>query len=268
MRRWAAETLPDATTRERLLSNAFFLALADRLATATDLFAAVRVAEWVEGDPALDDLVVDTAPGLDAIEFLRRPQRLTAFLEGSLVGWLRRVSSSSPRGLATHGARRVIGGLSRIGGGKLVTELADFVTLGSALFGRMLERVQRTQRLLFAEATEIFLVTAVREDAAYGARQIADALAAEKLHATATVLNRAVPPEAAREIASLEAASIPFVHYASSYVAVQSRVAEALSSLAPRAVVVPSARGLDGAHRVDALAALGTRLVSGARPRP
>jgi anion-transporting ArsA/GET3 family ATPase len=264
MRRWAADTIPDASARDRLLANAFFLALSDRLATATDLFAAARVAEWAERDPTLDDLVVDTAPGLDAIEFLRKPQRLTAFLEGSLVAWLRRAGGASP-GVVAHGARRILGGLARIGGSKLVVELADLVTLAHDLFLQMLHRVERTQRWLAMPETEILLVTTVREDALYGARRIADALRAENLGPSAVVLNRAVSPEAMQELTALAARPLPpethpFVRYAASYVAVQRAISESLGELAQRLVLVPTSGGLDGHERADVLARLGDAL--------
>ncbi len=264
MRRWAADTISDASARDRLLANTFFLALSDRLATATDLFAAARVAEWSERDPTLDDLVVDTAPGLDAIEFLRKPQRLTAFLEGSLVTWLRRAGGASP-GVVAQGARRVLGGLARIGGSKLVVELADLVTLAHDLFLQMLERVERTQRWLSAPETELLLVTTVREDAPYGARRIADALRAENLHPSAVVLNRAVLSEAMSELEALASRPLPaethpFVRYAASYVAVQRAISEPLRELAPRMMLVPTCGGLDGHERADVLARLGDAL--------
>ena len=267
MRRWAAETCADREEREKLLRNPFFLAVADRLATATDLLAAVRVAEWGERDPQLEDLVVDTAPGLDAIEFLRRPQRLTAFLEGRLVAWLRQLSTTSPQGALRDavrgGARRVLGGLVRIGGTRMLRELADFVSLAQGLFSQMLARVERMQRWLASSETEILLVTAVRADATHGARQLVDALAGVGLAPTATVLNRAVTPELADELASL--GSLPpdaagLVRYARAYSEVQASVSETLRPLAPRLVHVEAKPGLDAPERVAALAALGERL--------
>jgi len=267
MRRWAAETCPDADARARLLHNAFFVAVADRLATATDLLAAVRVAEWAERDPELDDLVVDTAPGLDAIEFLRRPQRLTAFLEGRLALWLRQLSVADRHGAlgdaVRGGARRVLGGIARIGGMRLLLELADFVALAHGLFGQMLERVERMQAWLLAPSTEILLVTAVRPDADRTARELIEALASVQLAPSALVLNRAVPRELAGEIEGLASPAphaAALLHYARAYAAVQSRLSTAMLPLAPRLVHVGAARGLDEADRISALAAVGEQL--------
>ena len=269
MRRWAADACPDPEARARLLQNAFFLALADRLATATDLLAAVRVAEWAERDPELTDLVVDTAPGLNAIEFLRRPRSLAAFLEGRLVRWLRWLARSETRGgfsqVLRGGARRVVGGLDRIGGTRMLFELAEFLSLVEDLVARMLDRVTQARAWIGDPRTEILLVTAVRDDAAETARELAAALTALKLTPRATVVNRALPQELGPELdqiedATLEPAALPFVRYARTYAAMQARVIASVAPLAKTVAVVPASRGLDDEARLDALAALGEHL--------
>lgn len=270
MRRWAADACPDPEIRKRLLANAFFLALADRLATATDLLAAVRVAEWAERDPEMTDLVVDTAPGLNAIEFLRKPRSLAAFLEGRLVRWLRWLARhDGERGPISEvlrgGARRVLGGLDKLGGTKMLFELAEFLSLVEELLSRMLERVTRAQAWIAEPHTEILLVTAVRDDAAETARMLAEALASLKLAPRATVLNRALPPELGPELyaiadTSLAPEAIPFVRFARAYSAIQERVLASIAPLSPTVIVVPAARGLDDEGRHEALAALGEHL--------
>lgn len=152
LRRWAEEACPNPAALASLRDNAFFVALADRLAASTDVLAAVRLAEWVERDPSLTDLVVDTAPGLNAVEFLRRPQRLTAFLEGRLVRWLR-LLSRSPRGGSIGGfmrgaARRALGGLTRIAGTHTILELADLLASVEGMLEGMVHRLEHAQRWL------------------------------------------------------------------------------------------------------------------------
>jgi len=269
MRRWAAEACTDPDARARLLANVFFLALADRLAAATDLLAAVRVAEWAERDPEMTDLVVDTAPGLNAIEFLRRPRSLAAFLEGRLVRWLRWTARSEKRGsfgqVLRGGARRVVGGLDKIGGTRMLLELAEFLSLVESLVARMLDRVAKAQAWIADPTTSILLVTAVRDDAAETAAELAAALAALKLAPRAAVVNRALPvelgPELARlEDASLAAEAVPLVRYARAYAEIQSRVIASVAPLAPTVAVVPASRGLGEEARLDALTALGDHL--------
>lgn len=268
LRRWAAESCEDEATRVRLLANPFFLALADRLAAATDVLAAVRVAEWAEHDPSLTDLVVDTAPGLNAIDFLHRPRLLAAFLEGNLVTWLRRASRASRRGGLTSsmgaGARIVLGGLTRLGGARLLLDLADFLTLFERPVQRMLARVAEARRLIEGDA-RVVLVTAVRDDAVATATSIAGALQAVGLSPAATVVNRAVPAALGEELAAIdverfgpEAALL--VRYGRIYAATQARVLAAIAPLSPVCIVVPAVGGLDETRRIEALAALGESL--------
>jgi anion-transporting ArsA/GET3 family ATPase len=267
VRRWAAEASSDGEALQRLLRNPFFVAIADRFATATDIFAAARVAEWAEHDPALTDLVVDTAPGLNAIEFLTRPERVAEFLGGRLVGWLRWLA----RGGATRtsvgplrgGARRVFGGLTRVGGTHLLLDLAEFFSLIEGVFARMLARVEATQRWLRDESTQILVVTSVRNDGARTASELVDALAGAKLAPRAIVVNRALPDGLARFADDLEAAAADdplaanVVRYALSYAAMQRRVVQGVAVLATRTVLVPGAQGLDGDARLGAMASIG-----------
>jgi anion-transporting ArsA/GET3 family ATPase len=268
MRRWSAEACPDPEARARLFANPFFVALADRLATSTDVLAAVRIAEWAERDPALTDLVVDTAPGLNAVEFLRRPESLTAFLEGRLVGWLRAIGrggGGGAFGAVLRGvARRTLGGIARIAGTRVILELADLLSLIEGVLEQMLARLERAQRTLRDPSTEILLVAAVRDDAAHVAEQLAAALGAVGLRPRATVVNRALPPALDAELAAIPPAAIPpeaaaVVRYARAQAAMERRVIAAVAPLGPVAVV-PSVRGLDEDGRLDALALLGERL--------
>jgi anion-transporting ArsA/GET3 family ATPase len=267
MRRWAADACPDPDLRTRLLANKFFLALADRLAAATDLLAAARIAEWAERDPALTDLVVDTAPGLNAIEFLRKPQSLAAFLEGGLVRWLRWLARSGTKnGLFKGAARRVIGGLDRLGGTPMLLELAEFLSLVEELLARMLDRVTKAQAWISSPSTELLLIAAVRDDAAHTAGELAKALGELNLSARATVVNRALPQELGPELERLDDASLapdalPFVRYARGYSRMQQRVISEVTPLARTVAVIPAWRGLDEDTRLDALSALGERLL-------
>lgn len=258
LRRWAAESCADDAARARLAKNTFFLALADRLAGVTDVLAAVRVAEWLERHPDTDDLVVDTAPGLDAVEFLRRPRALAAFLEGRLVTslrWLARAEGA----LAQRAATRALGALARIGGARLLLDLAEFVALANELLARMLPRLDVVRAWLASADAEIILVTAPRADAVDGARAIAAALGAIHVAPGRVVLNRAWPDGARAELDALDprdaGAGGPVVRFARASAELDARVSVALAEIAP-VVRVPSARVAD----LEALSELGARL--------
>lgn len=268
LRRWAAEACPDCPTRDCLFANPFFAALAGRLATATDIFAAARVTEWVEHQPELTDLVVDTAPGLNAIEFLTRPERVAAFLGGRLVGWMRWLARSSrPTDSAEErlrgGALRIVGGLVRIGGARMLMDLADLFSLVEGMFGSLLARVQQTQRWLRDETTEILVVTSVRHDGALTATALVDALSSAGLVPRAVVLNRALPAGLTECAAPLQAAAVsnpesaPVIRYALAYAAIQARTLEDVRGLAARTAVVYEASAVSGDTRLESLTRVG-----------
>jgi anion-transporting ArsA/GET3 family ATPase len=275
--RWAAESARENDARERLLANAFFVALAERLATANDVFAAIRMVEWAEHDRALEHLVVDTAPGLNAIEFLRRPEALSAFLEGSLVGWLRQLARTRRHGGAVAGvAQRVVSALSRLGGSTMILELADFLAAAEGVLERMATRLSEARRWIAEPATEILLVAAVRDDAAQVARTIASSLAVLGLAPRTTIVNRALDPALASELdvtclrdgASHALDAMPpyaarVLRLAHDQGEAQASVCDDLAPLAGPPIVLPAVTGLDaprGAGRRAPLAALGDRL--------
>ncbi len=242
--RWVAEACTPGE-REVLARNPFFAALGDRLATATDVLAAVRLAEWIERDPWLDDLVVDTAPGVSALGFLRSPQQIETLARGRMIRWLldRRV----------RGARRVLGALAGIAGAQLVTDFADFFALVRAPLGFMLERVERARRYL--AGADLFVVTSPRDTDAAGARQVVRALAAEQLAPHAVIVNRRYPRELAEQLATLP--ETPLVAYARACLAAQVKVVAAVAGWAP-VIALPS---LPLASR-PALVALGRELAA------
>ena len=213
---------------DRLAENPFYLALGDRLATATDVLAAARVAEWIETAPELTDLVVDTAPGIPALDFIRSPERLAGMVHGRLVRWLRMAST----GRAHLVARRVLGGLAGLGGARMVIDLADFFAAVQAPLETLLGRVERTRRLL--RDGEILLVTSPRDTQAAGAAQIRRALAREGFVPSLVVVNRTWP--APRDCSD----DTPFDHYVRALLAAQHDVLAVAQTWSLPTVVVPS----------------------------
>lgn len=273
LRRWAKDACTDDAARARLESNAFFLAMADRLAGATDVLAAVRMAEWAERDPALQDLVVDTAPGLNAVEFLQRPKTLVTFIEGRLVSWLRWLAKRREGrlgGLVRSGTQ-ALGGLVRLGGTKMLFELADFLVLVEPVLEQMMARLEAAQAWLRRSDTELLLVSAVREEAPTTVAQLCEALQQVGLAPAAVVLNRALPESLADELAAVASAPLSpeaaaVLRYARASAAVQGRLLAHLRRLHPVVKVIPGVSGLDADQRLDALAALGRPLCA-APPR-
>lgn len=262
LRRWALEACPDQDTRNRLQRNPFFLALADRLAGTSDVLAAIRMVEWEQGDPELTDLVIDTAPGLNAMEFLSHPQQLTAFLEGKLVVWLRRLADTHAGALGQKTARRVLTGLARLGGAHMLMDLAEFLLLVEGVLTRMLARLERARTWLADPGTQLVFVTAVRDDAAATTQQLVHALSGVGLRPTAVLLNRTLPHALMAELDAVDVpiGARPLVAYTRALLQMQERVVTALAGVAPVVGQVPDSAGLDSEGRLDALASLGAHI--------
>lgn len=272
IQRWVTQARADRGAVAGLETNPFFAALGDRLATAGDILAAARIAEWAETDPAMTDLVIDTAPGVAAVEFLRSPQQIEALVQGWMIRWLRAVARTGDerfRGLRL-GAKRALGGLASIVGTRMIVDLAEFFTQVRAPLERMLVRVEHTERWLRAEHTELLLVTSPRDTGAAGAAQVVASLRAERLPLRAVIVNRTLPAELAAELAAVEvpAGAEPLVAYARAYAAAQTGVIAAVSGWGPTVVTLPSCPALAETRRA-ALVELGLELMTGlghARP--
>ncbi len=260
LRRWASEELGAGDASAPLLRNPFFLALADRLAAATDAFAAVRVAEWKERDPDLDDLVVDTAPGLHGLEFLGKPEKLLSVLHGRVLRWL---SAAATSGTTEREARRILRGLSRIAGGGVLLDLAEFSLLIERVGAAMIGRLERARAWLRDPATELLLVCVARPGAAAAARLLADELRTLKLPEPTVVLNRALPP-ALRAIRAdgEDGESLAFRRFVRASAQLQAGTVGELGA-SFRVFAAPIAPGLDGegAAHLAALEALGEGLL-------
>lgn len=266
LRRWALEQ----EAPQELLQSPFFIALADRLAGASETIAAARAAEWMERDPALQDLVIDTAPGLQGIDFLERPEKLAAFLEGRVLDWARRLVRPARGPLAGTlrlGARRALGAIGRIGGTRLLVGFAEFAVLIEAVAERMVERLARARAEL--RRGELLVVATARAAASHEAQALAESLGALGLSPAAAVLNRSLGDPSPRADEG-DAESRAVLRFAVNSTHLQRRVAAQLAAWAPRVIHVPVVRGLDaeGPRRLAALTLAGDELRKGlAEPR-
>ncbi len=270
LRRWATEGLDDQQ-RAELLENRLFKALADRLATTTDVIAAVRVAEWIERDSSLTDFVVDTAPGRNGVEFLRRPTALVALMQSRVFAWLPRVRGPARPSASVETspgvAGRILGSLARIGGVELVVELARLLSAVETPFRRVRERLERAQALLHLPSTRTLLVTTVLDGAWTAAGTLRDALLDVGVVPSAIVVNQALPRDLGAELANIDVASLDgeaqaFVTYVRECAGAQCRLLDHLASWRVPTVLLQQRSGLDADERLKALEALGRDMCS------
>lgn len=289
-RRWVREQGLAKDAEEKLFTNQFFRAVADKIATSTDTFAAVRMAEWLEQWPDLEDLVIDTAPGVHAIDFLTKPGRLMEFLDSKLVDWVkafvgeREEKSTLWQKVVKAGARRILDGLSQIGGPTFLLNFGEFLILLDEVFMRMLTRLERAKVWLASPNTSYYLVTAVRDDAARVTLELGSVLQSLKARNVYVAINRSFP-EALRNDPAFETflanqnAAVQadptqelspekrharfFANSLSSYVSTQDKVIQSMTRFHPtRVALLPVASKLDAAKevRMDDLAGLGELL--------
>jgi anion-transporting ArsA/GET3 family ATPase len=264
LRRWVADACPDDVERAALLTNPYFVALADRLAGFTDAIGCVRAVEWAERDPALTELVLDAAPGIPSIELLARPDKLMAFFDGRLIRWLTRFARLSTLGVTAHGSRRMLAGLANLSGADALRDLGHLVSALDAAIATMIARLERARRWLKDPTTAIVIVCGVSDDAADAARALDRAVRALGFEPALIVLNRVLPASLATWTPRLDS-SVPsearaFARYVQGYLRTQHRVRTQLAAEHVPMREVLDTPTLDGPDRLDYLAALGEPL--------
>jgi anion-transporting ArsA/GET3 family ATPase len=263
LRRWVAEASPQA--RGELASNPYFVALADRLAGLADAIGCVRAVEWAERDPALAELVLDTAPGLSAVELLARPDKLMAFFDGRLIRWLVRLARLGP---ARRGGR-LLAGLADVSGTRTLRDVGALLSAIETAASDMVVRLERARRWLRCADTALVVVCGVSDDAADVAAALDRAVRDLGFAPSLFVLNRtlAVPPGWTPRVAGDAAAPAhAFARYVRGYLGTQDRVRARLGAGEVRVIDAPDAV-LDAPARLDALAALGEPLRAALDPR-
>ncbi|MEY4066297.1 MAG: hypothetical protein RIR26_2505 [Pseudomonadota bacterium] len=277
LKRWVQEAGLSKPAQEKLYENQLFRALAERLATATDTFAAVRMAEWPEREEQLTDLVVDTAPGIHAIDFLSKPEKLSAFLDGKLIDWLKWFAqeNESQMGMIQRfvksGAKRILDGLAELGGQRFMLHFAEFLILLDDVFARMMKRLNFADHWLRSSQTRCYVVTSVRYDAVQVAWELSRTLKTLKMNQGQVVINRAFPEqlradpafEATLEHMRQQPDESFFANYLDNFIIVQRRVHDQLGRAAQSVVTLPVAEHLDAqsALRLEDLASLGQRIL-------
>ena len=257
LRRWAIESRighdDGHDDAGHLLGNPFFELLADGLAASTDALAAGRLVEWAEREPDLDELIVDTAPGLPALEFLAKPDKIIALLEGRLLGWLG--GRAGPAGLLGSLAQklhvpRFAGGLVRLAGLGAFTEVGEMVTQLEACFATFRRRVGVARDWFQEPSTQLLLVGGGGRTA--DCLELAGALGRQGLRARAVLLNRtlAAPLLAAARGDGLPDASAPderaFLAWLRALAAAQTQAVSQLQTLGLPIALAPRAASASG----------------------
>jgi anion-transporting ArsA/GET3 family ATPase len=261
---------------EQILANPFYQALSSSFAGTQEYMAMEKLGQLRATDQ-WDLIIVDTPPSRSALDFLDAPNRMSRFLDGTMI---RLLTGGGRAGLkfASAGFMFFSKIISRILGGQLLRDISAFVSALDTMFGGFRERATATYELLRRPGTWFLVVASPEPDALREASYFVDRLSAEGMPLAGLVINRTHPPAttllsatraegAAEEVAESGtdgadvAAAALRVHAERMVVAAREQhLADRFTSAHPEVAVrtVPAAAG--DVHDLDGLQVMGDEL--------
>ena len=153
---------PRPARAAEIKANRVYRELSTAVSGSQEFTAVSKLYELsTEGD--FDLLVLDTPPSRNALDFLEAPGRLTSFLEGRALKTFIRPTGLGMRFLG-GGARPLLGGLRRLTGLDLVTDLTTFFGLLGDMTANFGERARQVERLLRSDETAFLLITSAQSE--------------------------------------------------------------------------------------------------------
>lgn len=204
---------PDGKARDRILANRFYQHLAGSLGGILEYMAVEKLFE-VAQEGGYRQVILDTPPTRQALDFLEAPQRIVAFLDsGALKIALRPWFDEQGRLRATSRfgflGRRLEAFLDDIVGLGLLRDMAEFFQAFGPLFDGFRHRAARVEELLRSPRTLFLLVAGPGEeripDTLFFARRLVEA----GYHLGPIVVNRLHPEAASRSPAAAAPAEDP-----------------------------------------------------------
>ena len=188
---------PDDAARQRILENRFYHHLSGSLAGILEYMAVERLFE-IAKEGRYSQVILDTPPTSQALDFLEAPNRIVSFLDSpALMVAQRDWFDSDGRIKATSrwGAlgRQVESFFDRVIGVDFLRDVSEFFRAFGPLYEGFRQRAQEVQELLRSPSTRFLLVAGPGQeripDALFFARKLQEA----GLHLEAVVVNRVHP---------------------------------------------------------------------------
>lgn len=159
---------PDEESRRRILENRFYQHLAGTLSGVLEYMAVERLFE-VSREGRYQQVILDTPPTRQALDFLEAPSRIVGFLDsGALKLALRDWFDESGRLRPGKGlgflARRLEGLLDRVVGLDFLQDMLEFFQAFGPLYDGFRERAHQVERLLASSDTRFVLVSGPGEE--------------------------------------------------------------------------------------------------------
>ncbi|GAB3198811.1 ArsA family ATPase [Geodermatophilus arenarius] len=185
---------------EQILANPFYQTLSSSFSGTQEYMAMEKLGQLRAAD-TWDLIVVDTPPSRSALDFLDAPNKMSRFLDGTMI----RLLTAPARAGGRAGLRVASAGLvfftriiSKVLGGQLLRDISAFVTALDTMFGGFRERATATYELLRRPGTWFVVVATPEPDALREASYFVDRLSAEGMPLAGLVLNRTHPPASTR----------------------------------------------------------------------
>lgn len=182
---------PDAQTRDGILQNRVYRAMAGSLARSHAYLAMERLHEVMQSG-AYDLVVLDTPPARNALDILDAPGRLTRFLEDGVVKWfVQREKKGWAGRLLSGGGAAVTKLFGLVVGKDLLDETLAFFNVFYDLRAGFRERADEVQAM-FREPTSAFvLVSSVDTTHLDDARALSGSVGSRQVRLRYAIFNRA-----------------------------------------------------------------------------
>lgn len=195
--RLVARYAPDDDARDRILGNRFYQHLSGSLGGILEYMAVERLFE-VASDGPYEQVVLDTPPTRQALDFLEAPRRIVDFLDSgalrvALKPWFDekgRLKAAARWGGLGRRAERFLDEVVGLG---LLRDMAEFFQAFAPLFAGFRERALAVEALLAAEGTRFVLVAGPGEERIPDTLFFARRLEQAGYHLGPIVVNRVHP---------------------------------------------------------------------------
>ena len=182
---------PDDETRDKVLRNRVYRAMAGTLARSHAYLAMERLHE-VMNSGAFDLVILDTPPARNALDILDAPSRLATFLEEGVVKWF--VGQKRGRGLRARLMQSSGAAATKlfevIVGKELAQETISFFDAFASMRQGFRDRAADIQKMLRAEDTSFVLVSSADATHLADAEALARGVSERGVRVDAAVFNR------------------------------------------------------------------------------
>lgn len=187
---------PSPEAAQRILDNRIYAHLSGAVAGSQEYMAVERLNELTH-DPRFDQIILDTPPAQNALDFLDAPMRITHFIEGKSLRML--LSPGSTTGnlgwkVLHAGSSTVFSILERITGAQLLRDLSDFLAAFDGMYAGFSERADAVRELLHSPQAVFVVVASPDDEPVREAAALAERLTHDKFPIGPAIMNRVRQP--------------------------------------------------------------------------